>query len=907
MSTFRSLIISAGQVYQIADADSLNVGAGIERTSSGSLGIGTEDTYVTGLNLGTGDSVTTVDMGTGSGITTITLGDASMTPGNGPDIILGGDVEIKGNETVVGTVTFTGDMQIGDASSDTLTIVAQVAGDIVFKNTGDHIIKVDAVTGDGVAGKMLDIYSGEGGPGTTGAGGTGGTLGIRGGTGGDGTASYDPGDGGSIGIAGGAGGTGGTGNADGGSAYVRGGAGQGTGTDGSVYIGDSNTDSVELAAVGVTTYVNDALSVAGDVDLGDNSTDTISFTGSVDTDILPLTDSTYDLGSSTKRWAESHVTNIYVRGDNTDTDKVLLTNAKIQHTYPSGTGTFLVSSMQATTASAAGNAIAIASGQGGDSVSAAAGDGGALDLVGGEGGDGTSSYDPGAGGDVSVVGGAGGTGGSGNADGGDVYVRGGLKQGNAANGTIYIGDSNTATLELATAGVITSVNGSLTVDGDTDLGDNAADSISFVGSVDTDVVPMTDNTYDLGTTAKRWAEMHVGGTTGLFVRKDDTNTDFLQSYFSVASQADILFTMPGAQGTLKISCVTPTSPAPGHNVTVESGTGLGGGMMGAGGQLSLTAGAGGAAATTAAFTGGSIVATAGTGGAGSATRDGATGGSVTISAGDGGAGTGTTLPGQGGDVTVEGGNEGTPGGGGNALPGNVYIRGGAGANADGYVYLGETNTDGIGVGGMTVSATNHMTINAGWELDTTSSGNIDLPNNGSARFKIEGTGVGATVTAANLDTLTDGSNADALHIHAVAGAASDVDVAATAGEALASGQAVIFDDDAGNPRVFKAQAGGAGQLNDCCGICSTAAADEGSTTVRVAGEILVPDAYWASATPPGVADVGKRVYLHTTAGQLSTTAPSGSGEIAIRIGWVSKGGSGVSLVLLGIGEGVIVP
>lgn len=34
-------------------------------------------------------------------------------------------------------------------------------------------------------------------------------------------------------------------------------------------------------------------------------------------------------------------------------------------------------------------------------------------------------------------------------------------------------------------------------------------------------------------------------------------------------------------------------------------------------------------------------------------------------------------------------------------------------------------------------------------------------------FKINGTAVGATVTAANLDTLTDGSNADALHTHTI--------------------------------------------------------------------------------------------------------------------------------------------
>ena len=42
--------------------------------------------------------------------------------------------------------------------------------------------------------------------------------------------------------------------------------------------------------------------VHGHIDIGDATTDTISFTASVDTTILPTTDMTYKLGSSTLRW-----------------------------------------------------------------------------------------------------------------------------------------------------------------------------------------------------------------------------------------------------------------------------------------------------------------------------------------------------------------------------------------------------------------------------------------------------------------------------------------------------------------------------------------------------------------------------------------------------------------------------
>ena len=45
----------------------------------------------------------------------------------------------------------------------------------------------------------------------------------------------------------------------------------------------------------------------GNVDLGNASSDTISVTGQFDTDLVPSSNSTSDLGTSTKQWAEAHV------------------------------------------------------------------------------------------------------------------------------------------------------------------------------------------------------------------------------------------------------------------------------------------------------------------------------------------------------------------------------------------------------------------------------------------------------------------------------------------------------------------------------------------------------------------------------------------------------------------------
>jgi len=47
-------------------------------------------------------------------------------------------------------------------------------------------------------------------------------------------------------------------------------------------------------------------------------TDTITFTGRVDSDVLPISDSTYNLGSSTRRWANVFTGDLHLRNDRGD-------------------------------------------------------------------------------------------------------------------------------------------------------------------------------------------------------------------------------------------------------------------------------------------------------------------------------------------------------------------------------------------------------------------------------------------------------------------------------------------------------------------------------------------------------------------------------------------------------------
>jgi len=207
------------------------------------------------------------------------------------------------------------------------------------------------------------------------------------------------------------------------------------------------------------------------------------------------------------------------------------------------------------------------------------------------------------------------------------------------------------------------------------------------------------------------------------------------------------------------------------------------------------------------------------------------------------------------------------------------------------------------VAGLAVSAGNGAaTIQPGTVLGTSGSGNINLPNNGAARFDIEGTAVSANVTAPNLGTLTAGpsSNADALHSHA---GAANITVPGTSGEALAAGDLVAVRNNAGVPNIYKADGNGTQDLKNVIGTAASAVGASSAVSVVVSGEVSLADANWDAV--PAATDVGSRAYLSTNAGKWTLTAPSASGDFTIRTGIVSRGGSGNVKAVIQIGEGVI--
>ena len=80
-------------------------------------------------------------------------------------------------------------------------------------------------------------------------------------------------------------------------------------------------------------------------------------------------------------------------------------------------------------------------------------------------------------------------------------------------GDVSIGGSLTveesATITALMSGTDLTLSGNLIVNGDTDLGNAATDTVSIVGSIDTAVLPLTTDTYSLGSALKRWDNIYV--------------------------------------------------------------------------------------------------------------------------------------------------------------------------------------------------------------------------------------------------------------------------------------------------------------------------------------------------------------------------------------------------------------
>jgi|GEM_PF-846727 len=149
----------------------------------------------------------------------------------------GNESVVISNEGVVAFsgLSFTGNITIGDAATDTLTITSQVAASVAFVKEANYTVSVATSTTANTAGGNLTVVSGAG-SGSAAGGIASLTGGVGGATGAGGVSRIVGGAGGATSGTGGAaqvtGGAGTAGNANGGDVVITGGAAHGTGVAG---------------------------------------------------------------------------------------------------------------------------------------------------------------------------------------------------------------------------------------------------------------------------------------------------------------------------------------------------------------------------------------------------------------------------------------------------------------------------------------------------------------------------------------------------------------------------------------------------------------------------------------------------------------------------------------------------
>ena len=128
------------------------------------------------------------------------------------------------------------------------------------------------------------------------------------------------------------------------------------------------------------------------------------------------------------------------------------------------------------------------------------------------------------------------------------------------------------------------------------------------------------------------------------------------------------------------------------------------------------------------------------------------------------------------------------------------------------------------------------------------------------------------------------------------GNATDVVTTKTASENIAAGAPVNIFNSGGVPRIREADANDAARQR-VVGLAAAAILSAAAGDVVTQGEVPVPDAQWDAV--PAVGDVGSPVYLSTTVGNLTITAPSGAVTV-VDLGTVSTGGTGAVTVLVNV-------
>ena len=261
----------------------------------------------------------------------------------------------------------------------------------------------------------------------------------------------------------------------------------------SLYFKDAYIDSItttgNVAVGGNLTVTGTTTFNGGTITMGDAATDNVVFGADVDSNIIPDDDNTYDLGSSSQEWKD-----LYIDGtaniDTLSADTAAIGDLTSGRVVLAGTSGELEDSSNLTF------------------------DGSTLALTGAA----TVSTNLTVSGNTTL----------GNAATDTVTVTADVASNliPSADSTYSLGDSSNywshGYIDAITTTGNVSVGGNLTVTGTTTfnggtltLGDAADDNVVFGADVNSNIIPNTDNTYDLGSSSQEWKDLYVDGVAYL--------------------------------------------------------------------------------------------------------------------------------------------------------------------------------------------------------------------------------------------------------------------------------------------------------------------------------------------------------------------------------------------------------
>ena len=176
------------------------------------------------------------------------------------------------------------------------------------------------------------------------------------------------------------------------------------------------------------------------------------------------------------------------------------------------------------------------------------------------------------------------------------------------------------------------------------------------------------------------------------------------------------------------------------------------------------------------------------------------------------------------------------------------------------IATGGTRTLTVGGTGVTHVYTAKTSTTNAWKVGDGTTDFLSLNTNSTGVF-----GVNAYLS------FSEGSNA----------ATKAISVSKTAGATIAVGDILAYAATSGKMVKADASSGG-GSIMNPVGTCAFASTDTNPTQLAIGGEV---PATFASA--PAAASIGLEVYLSETAGQATLTAPTTSGSVVYRLGYLA--------------------